>query len=51
LWAQEQGASTFEASRMLGHSTPLTTEKNYTSISDERMREITNKVDSQLRGL
>ena len=51
LWAQEQGASAFEASRMLGHSTPSTTEKHYTSISDERMRAIGNTVGEQLKEL
>ena len=48
-WAQEQGASTFETARMLGHSTPSTTEKHYTSISDERMRAIGNTVGEQLK--
>jgi len=50
-WAQEQGASTFETSRMLGHSTPSTTEQYYTSISDERMREVANKVGDLLKGV
>ena len=49
-WAQEQGASTFETSRMLGHSTPSTTEQYYTSISDERMREVGNMVGDLLKG-
>lgn len=47
-WAQEQGASTFETARMLGHSTPVTTEKHYTSISDDRMREVSNMVGNLL---
>ena len=50
-WAQEQGASTFETARMLGHSTPVTTEQHYTSISDERMREVSNMVGDQLEQL
>ena len=45
------GASTFETARMLGHSTPVTTEQHYTSISDERMREGSNMVGDQLEQL
>jgi integrase len=47
-WAQEQGASTFETARMLGHSTPVTTEKHYTSVSDDRIREVYNMVGNLL---
>lgn len=47
-WAQEQGASTFETARMLGHSTPSTTEKHYTSISEQKMREVSNMVGDLL---
>ncbi len=49
-WAQEQGASTFEAARMLGHSTPSTTEKHYISLSPERMRVVANSVGDLLKG-
>jgi len=44
------GASAFEAAIMLGHSKPSTTEDYYMSISDARMREITNKVGDLLKG-
>ena len=48
-WAQELGASTFETARMLGHSTPSTIEEYYTSISDQRMREIANSVGDKFK--
>ena len=49
-WAQEQGASTFETGRMLGHSKPSTTEEHYTSQLDQRMREVANSVGDLLKG-
>ena len=48
ITAQEQGTTTFETARILGHSTPSTTEKHYTSISDERIREVGNMVGDLL---
>ena len=48
ITAQEQGTTTFETARILGHSTPSTTEKHYTSISDERIRDVGNMVGDLL---